>query len=173
MAIFSQEAKKAYLWAVKTTTSIRLMKKETLEDLSRITGYSKTTISRVLNGKGKEFRINDETCQQIIQAAKELNYRPNLVAQFLRKSEGRTLGIAVPFLSNLFFAQLVSTITIEAKKNNYSVMLFDTQEDANIEKKCISAMVEYEVNGIIIAPCSETPDLLEIISKNIPVIRVT
>lgn len=62
MAIFSQEAKKAYLWAVKTTTSIRLMKKETLEDLSRITGYSKTTISRVLNGKGKEFRINDETC---------------------------------------------------------------------------------------------------------------
>ena len=93
MAIFSQEAKKAYLWAVKTTTSIRLMKKETLEDLSRITGYSKTTISRVLNGKGKEFRINDETCQQIIQAAKELNYRPNLVAQFLRKSEGRTLGI--------------------------------------------------------------------------------
>ncbi len=72
MTIFSQEAKKAYLWAVKTTTSIRLMKKETLEDLSRITGYSKTTISRVLNGKGKEFRINDETCQQIIQAAKEL-----------------------------------------------------------------------------------------------------
>lgn len=172
MAIFSQEAKKAYLWAVKTTTSIRLMKKETLEDLSRITGYSKTTISRVLNGKGKEFRINDETCQQIIQAAKELNYRPNLVAQFLRKSEGRTLGIAVPFLSNPFFAQLVSTITIEAKKNNYSVMLFDTQEDANIEKKCISAMVEYEVNGIIIAPCSETPDLLEIISKNIPVILI-
>ena len=49
------------------------MKKETLEDLSRITGYSKTTISRVLHGKGKEFRINDETCQQIIQAAKELN----------------------------------------------------------------------------------------------------
>ncbi|MEE0620429.1 MAG: LacI family DNA-binding transcriptional regulator, partial [Prevotella sp.] len=148
------------------------MKKETLEDLSRITGYSKTTISLVLNGKGKEFRINDETCQQIIQAAKELNYRPNLVAQFLRKSEGRTLGIAVPFLSNPFFAQLVSTITIEAKKNNYSVMLFDTQEDANIEKKCISAMVEYEVNGIIIAPCSETPDLLEIISKNIPVILI-
>ena len=39
-------------------------------------------------------------------------------------------------------------------------------------KKCISAMVEYEVNGIIIAPCSETPDLLEIISKNIPVILI-
>ena len=146
------------------------MKKETLEDLSKITGFSKTTISRVLNGKSKEFRINEETCEQIISVAKELNYRPNLVAQFLRKAEGRTLGIAVPYISNPFFAQLVSTITIEAKKHDYTVMLFDTQEDANIEKKCISAMVEYQVDGIIIAPCSETPDLLEIISKNIPVI---
>ena len=90
------------------------MKKETLEDLSKITGFSKTTISRVLNGKSKEFRINEETCEQIISVAKELNYRPNLVAQFLRKAEGRTLGIAVPYISNPFFAQLVSTITIEA-----------------------------------------------------------
>lgn len=146
------------------------MKKETLEDLSKITGFSRTTISRVLNGKSKEFRINEETCKQIISVAKELNYRPNLVAQFLRKAEGRTLGIAVPYINNPFFAQLVSTITIEAKKHDYTVMLFDTQEDANIEKKCISAMVEYQVDGIIIAPCSETPDLLEIISKNIPVI---
>lgn len=146
------------------------MKKETLEDLSKITGFSKTTISRVLNGKSKEFRINEETSEQIISVAKELNYRPNLVAQFLRKTEGRTLGIAVPYISNPFFAQLVSTITIEAKKHDYTVMLFDTQEDANIEKKCISAMVEYQVDGIIIVPCCETPDLLEIISKNIPVI---
>ena len=92
------------------------MKKETLEDLSKITGFSKTTISRVLNGKSKEFRINEETCEQIISVAKELNYRPNLVAQFLRKAEGRTLGIAVPYISNPFFAQLVSTITSEAKK---------------------------------------------------------
>lgn len=146
------------------------MKKETLEDLSKITGFSKTTISRVLNGKGKEFRINNDTCEQIINAAKEMNYRPNLVAQFLRKAEGRTIGVSVPYMSNPFFAQLVSTIIIEAKKNNFTVLLFDSQEDANIEKKCISAMVDYEVDGILIVPCSDTPDLLEIISKNTPVI---
>lgn len=172
IVFFLREHKKAYLWTNKTITYLYYMKKETLEDLSKKTGYSKTTISRVLNGKGKEFRINDDTCEQIIAAARDLNYRPNLVAQFLRKAEGHTLGVAVPYLSNPFFAQLVSTITIEAKKNNYSVMLFDTQEDANIERKCISAMVDYDVNGIIIAPCAETPDLLEIISKNIPVILI-
>ena len=171
-AFFSQETKKAYLWTVNTKPTLGIMKKKTLEDLSRITGFSKTTISRVLNGKGKEFRINEDTCEQIINAAKQCNYRPNLVAQFLRKNESRTLGLAVPFVTNPFFAQLVSTITIEAKKYGFTVMLFDTQEDANVERKCISAMVDYAVDGIIIVPCCTTPDLLEIISKNVPVILI-
>lgn len=148
------------------------MKKETLEDLSRITGFSKTTISRVLNGKGKEFRINGETSNQIINAAKDINYRPNLVAQFLRKAEGRILGVALPSVNTSFFAQLVSAITTEAGKYNFTVIFFNTQEDANVEKKSVSAMFDYKVDGIIIVPCSAKPDLLEIISKNIPVVLI-
>lgn len=148
------------------------MKKERLEDIMKITGYSKTTISRVLNGKGKEFRISEETTQRVIQAAKDINYRPNLVAQFLRKPVGNTIGLAVPYLSNPFFAQLVSTISVEAKKYDLMVMLFDTQEDPVVEQKCISAMLEYHVDGIIIVPCSEKPDLLESVSKSIPVILI-
>ncbi len=148
------------------------MKKETLEDIVKITGYSKTTISRVLNGKGKEYRISEDTCEHIIKVAKDINYRPSLVAQFLRKETASVIGLAVPHLNNPFFAQLVSTISIEAKKYNLMVMLYDTQEDASVEKKCLAAMMDYHVDGIIIVPCSEKPDLLELISKSVPVILI-
>ena len=148
------------------------MKKETLEDIVKITGYSKTTISRVLNGKGKEYRISEDTCEHIIKVAKDINYRPSLVAQFLRKETASVIGLAVPHLNNPFFAQLVSTISIEAKKNNLMVMLYDTQEDASVEKKCLAAMMDYHVDGIIIVPCSEKPDLLELIIKSVHEIHI-
>lgn len=148
------------------------MRKETLEDIVKITGFSKTTISRVLNGKGEEFRISTETANRIIQIARDINYKPNLIAQTLRKKSGNTIGLAVPHLSNPFFASLASTISIEAKKNDFMVMLFDTQEDTKLEENAIDAMIDYHVDGIIIVPCGEQPNRLEDISKNIPVILV-
>ena len=148
------------------------MKKETLEDIVRITGFSKTTISRVLNGKGVEFRISSDTIEKVLNTAREINYRPNLLAQTLRKKAGNTIALAVPHLSNPFFASIASNISIEAKKNDFMVMLFDTQEDPKLENNAIDAMVDYHVDGIIIVPCGESPKRLEEISKNIPVILV-
>lgn len=148
------------------------MKKETLDDIVKLTGYSKTTISRVLNGKGAEFRISPDTIERVLATAREINYRPNLLAQTLRKKSGNTLGLAVPHLSNPFFASIASYISIEAKKNGFTVMLFDTQEDPAIELSCIDAMVDYHVDGIIIVPCGENAKKLEDVSKSTPVILV-
>ena len=60
------------------------MKKSTLSDISNYTGFSVTTISRVLNGKSEQFRISRESQKKIMDAVRKLNYRPNYVAQSLR-----------------------------------------------------------------------------------------
>lgn len=65
------------------------MKKETLEDIVKITGYSKTTISRVLNGKGKEYRISEDTCEHIIKVAKDINYRPQSCRTIFAQGNGK------------------------------------------------------------------------------------
>lgn len=148
------------------------MKKTTLNEVSAYTQLSKTTISRVLNGKSREFRINRHTQERVIAAAQELNYKPQLVAQLLHKKPMSTIGIVMPNLSNPFFASLASAISVEAKKHDLFVMLFDTQEDPVQEDSALSKMQEFRVDGIIIAPCGRDSRKLEKINRTIPVVQV-
>ena len=150
----------------------RFMKKTTLTDLSLHTGLSKTTISRVLNGKSREFRINRQTQDKVITAAQELNYKPTLIAQLLHKKPMRTIGIVLPSLSNPFFASLASAISVEAKKHDLFVMLFDTQEDPAQEESALRKMQEYHIDGIVVAPCGKDPRMLEKVSRNVPLVQV-
>ena len=147
-------------------------KKITLNDISTYTGLSKTTISRVLSGKSKEFRINRQTCDAVISAAQELNYRPDMIAQLLHKKPMKTIGIVMPNISNPFFAALASAISVEAKKSDLIVILFDTQDDPLQEESALRKMQEYRVDGIIVAPCGKDSRLLEKISRSIPLIQV-
>ena len=148
------------------------MKKTTLNEVSEYTQLSKTTISRVLNGKSREFRINRHTQERVIAAAQELNYKPQLIAQLLHKKPMRTIGIVMPNLSNPFFASLASAISVEAKKHELFVMLFDTQEDPVQEESALNKMLEYRVDGIVIVPCGRDARKLEKINRTIPVVQV-
>ena len=148
------------------------MKKTTLNEVSEYTQLSKTTISRVLNGKSREFRINRHTQERVIAAAQELNYKPQLIAQLLHKKPMRTIGIVMPNLNNPFFASLASAISVEAKKHELFVMLFDTQEDPVQEESALNKMQEYRVDGIVIVPCGRDARKLEKINRTIPVVQV-
>lgn len=66
----------------------------TIKDIAAATGFSVTTISLVLNGKG--YKISDETKNQILAKARELNYRPNQLAVSLVKRQSKTIGFIVP-----------------------------------------------------------------------------
>lgn len=148
------------------------MAKTTLEDISLQTGLSKTTISRILSGKAKAFRINSNTIEKVIKAAQSLNYKPEIINRLLHKKNMMTIGLAVPDLANPFFASLASSITLEAKKHDLTVMLFDTQEDELMEKNALNKMKEHHADGIIIVPCHKSPKTLEKIAEHIPVVQV-
>ncbi|MCS2523200.1 LacI family DNA-binding transcriptional regulator [Bacteroides ovatus] len=65
--------------------------KKTLIDVSKKTGYSISTISRVLNGKSEKYRISQSAKEVILQSVKELNYQPDIVAQSLRNNTTYTI----------------------------------------------------------------------------------
>jgi LacI family transcriptional regulator len=148
------------------------MKKGTLDDIANRTGYSKTTISRVLNGKATEYRISDEAKNNILQAVGELNYKPNFFARNLRSHTTHTIGLILPHIDNPFFANIASTIICEAQKYDYTVMFIDTLENPELEVKAIDSMLARNIDGIILVPCGDNPEQLEEISASIPLILV-
>lgn len=148
------------------------MKRETLKDLAEITGYSITTICRVLNGKAKDSRISDKTVQSILDKLKSLHLNSDINAQNLRINNSYIIGVILPFIKNPFFANLASAIIDEAKANNYSVILMDTLEDSNLEKAALEKMKSKNVDGVILVPCGNDPKFLEQYSKTMPIILV-
>jgi LacI family transcriptional regulator len=77
-----------------------------LEDVAKRAGVARSTVSRVLNGSGGAT-ISQATQERVRQLAQELGYRPNRMAQRLRKGQADTIGLIVPHLRNPFFVEVV------------------------------------------------------------------
>ncbi len=117
-----------------------------------MTGFSYSTISRVLNGKAQEFRISDKTRLAILQAAESLNYRPNILARSLRLRRTHTVGLIVPDIQNPFFGELASRIEKLLREQGYSTILCNTNEIPENEEFYLKVLVDRQVDGIIISP---------------------
>jgi LacI family transcriptional regulator len=123
-----------------------------IKKIQQKTGFSYSTISRVVNGKSKEFRISDKTRQIILDAAKAVNYRPNILAQSLRMRKTFTIGLIVPDIQNPFFGELAWRIERHLRGYGYSAILCNTNEVKKDEEFYLKVLVDRQVDGIIIAP---------------------
>ena len=146
--------------------------KKTLIDVSKKTGYSISTISRVLNGKSEKYRISQSAKEVILQSVKELDYQPDIVAQSLRNNTTYTIGLLVPHIDNPFFANIASVVIREAQRYNYTVMLIDTLEDPVQENKAIDSLLSRKIDGIILVPTGENPSKLEEINAKTPIVLI-
>ena len=145
----------------------------TLKSLSEKLGFSETTISRVLNGKADKYRISKKTADKIKQAAADLSFTPNALARGLRLSNTHTLGLVIPDISNPFFASIARSVEREARKNGYSVILCDTEENTNLEIESVQLLRGRNVEGLIIAPVGQISEHLETVYKSgLPVVTV-
>lgn len=143
----------------------------TLKDIAIKTNCSVSTVSRVLNNKGKEFRISEDTERLIIETANKLNYRPNELARGLRLKRSHTLGLVVPDISNPFFAYVTHIIQRHAYAAGYSLVVCNTDEDINMEVEQIELLRRKGVDGYIILPVGTRYDHIEeLLNHNKPFI---
>jgi LacI family transcriptional regulator len=123
-----------------------------IKRIQQMTGFSYSTISRVLNGKAQEFRISDKTRLAILHAAEALNYRPNILARSLRLRRTHTVGLILPDIKNPFFGELAWRIEKLLREEGYSTILCNTNEIPENEEFYLKVLVDRQVDGIIIAP---------------------
>lgn len=146
--------------------------KKTLKDISELAGVSQTVISRVLNGKAEEFRINKDTVEKVLKICEREHYRPNYFAQLLRGKTTKCIGLILPRLDYQFFGELSSIIITEAYNHGYLVVTMITMEDQKREAEAIETLINRQVDGIIISPCSPSSEILIEISKGIPTVQI-
>lgn len=149
-----------------------MLKKETLQSISERTGYSVSTVSRVLSGKGAAQRIAQSTIDAITEEARKCNYHANLLAKGLRTKHTNTVGLIVPSIENPYFSNLASVITTRLKECGYHLLLGDSMENEENEREIIESFAGQSVDGIIVVPSGSSPEILEDVAKGLPVLLV-
>ncbi|MFC1620472.1 LacI family DNA-binding transcriptional regulator [Candidatus Neomarinimicrobiota bacterium] len=132
----------------------------TIKDIAKQAGVSIATVSRVLNGQAKQYRISEKTAREVLRVTTELGYEPNQLARGLRTRQTFTIGLIIPDISNPFFATVARNIEVEARQAGYSIILCDTQEDTRLEVDSISLLKSRKVDGLIVCPTGEESDHL-------------
>jgi len=140
----------------------------TLKDIAKKANVSVSTVSYVLNNKKT---VKPETMQRIMQAVEEAGYYPNQLARGLKTRQTLTLGVIVPDISNEFFTQVIRGIEDTVNQDGYSIILCNTDNDANRERKYIDTLLSKDIDGLIFVGTGKTQYILEKKSA-IPVVVV-
>lgn len=119
----------------------------TIRDIARMTGYSITTVSRVINGHPY---VEEQKRQTILAMMKELNYKPNKIAQKLSSGKTFNVGVIVPFVNHPFFDRILNGIMEGAFAQQYKVTLLPTNFDKALEKDYLEEFAAKGFDGLIV-----------------------
>ena len=119
----------------------------TLADIARELGVSKMTVSRAINNHPL---INPETRARVLEVARRLNYQPNQHARALATNRSYLIGIVVPDLMNLYFAEVAHAIESVARPAGYQLVICSSGEDAAREIAEVEALL-HRTDGLIIS----------------------
>ena len=146
---------------------------KTINEIAKLAGVSKTTVSMVINGRGSKYRISKKTQKKIISIVEKNNFTPSQVARGFRLKKTQTIGLIVPDLTNWFFSGISHEIEVFARKNNHQVLIACSDDDENTELAVIKNLHARRVDGLIIASVMKKEQVTsDIIGLNIPIVYI-
>lgn len=136
----------------------------TMEDVAKKAGVSKATVSRVINNNKN---VSKKTRLKILEAINDLDYIPNEVARSLYRKSSNIVALIVPDISNPFFSAMAKGVEDFTRKNNYMVMLCNTEGDKERLDSYITFFTQHNISGILIVN-----EGLATIPKSIPYVSL-
>ncbi len=142
----------------------------TIHDIARELNISASTVSRALNDNP---RISQATKDKIKAFALKMGYQPNIIASNLRNQKTNTIGIVVPLINRHFFSTFISGVEEVAFNDGYNVIISQSNDLLEKEKKIVHSLFSNRVDGLIISLSMQTNefDHFELFTnKNIPLV---
>ena len=153
-----------------------MKRQTTIKDIAIKLGLSTSTVSRALKDHPD---ISPKTRSVVKELAAILGYRPNKIALNLRNNLTRMIGLIIPEIQHNFFSAIINGVEEIAYKNDYSVMVFQSNESYKREVINAHTVLANRVDGVLISFSKETKDFShfqKLIDNEIPVVffdRVT
>jgi LacI family transcriptional regulator, galactose operon repressor len=120
----------------------------TLADVARAARVATSTASRALQ---ESPRISETTRLRVREAARGLGYRPNRLAQSLRKQTASLVGIVVPDIGAPFFSRVVKGAQDVFEQHGIAVLLMNTERKPEREAAALQTLLEHRVGGVLVA----------------------
>jgi LacI family transcriptional regulator len=144
--------------------------KVTIQDIARALNITAATVSRALNNHPA---IKEATKKVVKETAVRLNYQPNKIASSLRLGKSNIIGVIIPSAEINFFGSVVHGIEKVANENNYNVLIYQSNELYEYEKKGVQAFLQSQVDGVLASISKESMNLdhyNEIKRRGVPLI---
>ena len=142
-----------------------------INNIAKLAGVSKSTVSRILNDRGK---FSKDTRDKVLQIVKKLNYSPSMVARSLRNRRTKTIGLLLPDIVNPFFPEIMKGVENVALENGYVVILCSSNEDTQKEFMYFHMFENRWIDGIIYSGVTGTEEEVQgvraILGQGIPVV---
>jgi len=133
----------------------------TIKDVAELAGVHPSTVSRVINN---DSRISKKTKNKVLLIINKLGYTPNAVARGLKTKRTYTLGMLIPDITNPFFAEIARGVEDTANKNNFNVILCNTDDKLKKERTYLQILGTAHIKD---------KSILELEKKKFPYILVS
>src|SRR6266849_4924105 len=142
----------------------------TVHDVARRAGVSISTVSHVVNDT--RF-VSDQLRERVLAAMRELDYTPNAAARQLTLKRSHTIGLIVSDIRNPFFASVARGVEDVAQEKGYTLVLCNSDENAERETACLNALETRAVDGVLLASAGVADDhLARLVQAGYPIVLV-
>ena len=144
----------------------------TMKDIARNMGVSIATVSKVLRNEGN---ISAKTRERVLKRAKELNYKPNWVAQSLVTRRTHMIGVVVPSLGHPFFSDVARALAAMTQPEGYHLVIASSDEDPALEKREIEVLLARQVDALVVAsslPASDEDFFRGVAKRSVPFVLI-
>lgn len=140
----------------------------TIYDVAREANVSMATVSRVVNGNPN---VKPATRKKVVEVIDRLGYRPNAVARGLASKKTTTVGVIIPDISSIFYAELARGIEDIATMYKYNIILSNSDQNKEKELHLLNTMLSKQVDGIVFMGGNITADHVEEFEKSpVPIV---
>jgi LacI family transcriptional regulator len=146
----------------------------TLEDIARLSGVSRSTVSRVINA---DINVKNETRNKVQQVLNNYSFQPNLAARGLATGRTNVIGVVIPasvgvIFTDPYFPQLLQGVSAVCNTRDYSVMLWLAEPD--YEQRMITRILHNGlVDGVIVVSIPMNDSIIQsLIESKMPFILI-